>query len=115
MDELYAGANLAVVPSLTEPLSYIVLEAGMRGIPLIVTSSGGPAELVDHKRTGLVCAPGSAPELTEALRRAAQDYETMIEYGGRLRAELVVRNTVDAMADAYIRLYKRIAGHGGVQ
>jgi alpha-maltose-1-phosphate synthase len=50
---LYKVADLALVPSVYEPFGYASIEAMAAGVPVIVSSAGGLAEIVDHEKTGL--------------------------------------------------------------
>lgn len=69
--DAWAGADLALLPSLAESYGLVVVEALARGIPAIV-STGGPAEALgvdaDGNRPGIVVAPGDADALAAALR-----------------------------------------------
>ncbi|WP_223635454.1 glycosyltransferase family 4 protein [Corallococcus sp. EGB] len=65
---LHRIADIAVVPSLYEPFGYTVIEAMASGLPLVVTDSGGPAEIVVPGETGLIVpvkpgAPGGPREV----------------------------------------------------
>jgi len=51
---LYASADMFVFPSLTDTLGQVVLESQASGIPVVVADQGGPKEVVDDGRTGLV-------------------------------------------------------------
>ncbi|GIW74389.1 MAG: hypothetical protein KatS3mg103_0911 [Phycisphaerales bacterium] len=59
--ELYASSDLFVFPSLTDTLGQVVLESQASGVPVVVADQGGPKEVVDDGRTGLVL-PGRSPE-----------------------------------------------------
>jgi len=58
---LYKSADMVCVPSRNEPFGIVVLEAWAAGKPVVVTRSGGPAEIVTHNNDGLVVCdnPGS--------------------------------------------------------
>jgi len=88
---LLASAAAVVVPSRKEAFGMVVLEAWRAGAPLVVTSRGGPAQLVTDGVSGLVadpddtgalsCAigkvvgdPGLADSLAAAGRAAVQEY-----------------------------------------
>jgi glycosyltransferase involved in cell wall biosynthesis len=72
----WAGADLALLPSLVEAYGMVVTEALARGIPAIV-SAGGPAEALglspDGERPGVVVRPGDTAELARQLRRWLSD------------------------------------------
>lgn len=50
---IYKASDVAVVPSVYEPFGYAALEAMAAGTPVIVSATGGLAEIVEHERTGL--------------------------------------------------------------
>jgi len=51
---LYQIADIAVISSVYEPFGYAVIESMAAGVPVIATAAGGPAEIVQHERTGLL-------------------------------------------------------------
>lgn len=54
--EVYLEADIFVFPSIYDTLGQVVLEAQAAGLPVVVRDRGGPAELVEAGRTGLVAA-----------------------------------------------------------
>jgi glycosyltransferase involved in cell wall biosynthesis len=64
-----AAADAFVLPSHTEALPTVVIEAMAAGLPVVATSVGGVPELVDHGVTGIL-VPAHAPErLADAVAR----------------------------------------------
>ena len=64
---LLAAADVVVVPSRYEPFGLVALEAQAAGAPVVVTRTGGLAELVDDGFTGRVIEPGDVDGLAEVL------------------------------------------------
>ena len=59
-DELataYASADLFLFCSQTDTYGQVLLEAQASGLPVVAVAAGGPAELVRHGRSGLLCPP----------------------------------------------------------
>ncbi len=52
-DLLYRVADCAVFPSLYEPFGIVALEAMAAQTPVVVSKTGGLAEVVDHNETGI--------------------------------------------------------------
>ena len=75
-DAAWAGANLALLPSLVESFGMVVTEALARGVPAVV-SAGGPEEALGvtatGERPGIVVSAGDADALGRALRRWLTD------------------------------------------
>ncbi len=63
----YAAADVCAVPSLHETFGLAALEAMACGTPVVASDAGGLRGLVRHGETGLLCRPGDAAALAEAL------------------------------------------------
>jgi len=86
--ELYAEAELAVVPSLYEGFSLPAIEAMACGTPLIATSGGALPEVVGRDgETALVVPPGDSEALAARLRWALgrDDLRATVGAAGRQR------------------------------
>ena len=53
-----------------------LIEAMAAGKPVVAAASGGPMEIVDHGKNGLLFEPGSAVDLAAALMRLLGDTES---------------------------------------
>jgi glycosyltransferase involved in cell wall biosynthesis len=69
----YASADIFVFPSTTDTFGNVIIEAQASGIPVIVSDSGGPKELVRNNENGLITKSHDVDDLTEALRRLIVD------------------------------------------
>ena len=78
-----AGLDVLVCPSDHEPFGMIVLEALAAGTPVIASDSGGPAEILEDGRSGLLFRTGSAEALEQAVLRVLEEPAL----GARLAAE----------------------------
>jgi len=65
----YQQADLFCLPSYSEGLPCVVVEAMACGKPVVATRVGGTAEVVDEQ-SGILVAPGDASALCEALLQA---------------------------------------------
>lgn len=54
LSTIYASSDLFAFPSTTDTLGQVVMEAQCSGLPVLITDQGGPKEVVDDGRTGLV-------------------------------------------------------------
>jgi glycosyltransferase involved in cell wall biosynthesis len=71
--ELMAGATAVLVPSLEEPFGRTVAEAMAIGTPVVATTVGGPAEVIEDGSTGLLAPPGEPDAWSEAISRILRD------------------------------------------
>ena len=68
----YGQADVLVVPSWYEPFGMVVLEGMLYGLPIAAAAVGGPAEILEHERTGLLFPPRDAAALAHALIRLVE-------------------------------------------
>ena len=64
----YAAADVFVCPSLHEPLGNVVLEAWSHRLPVVATTTDGPAEIATDGVNAVLVPPGDAVALAGALR-----------------------------------------------
>jgi glycosyltransferase involved in cell wall biosynthesis len=94
--------RLAVAPSTCqEAFGAVVPEAMRAGAPIIVTRTGGLQEIVEHERTGLLVAPGSAEELAGAMQRLLDDRELSRRLAAAARVESHRYGAAKTAAAAY--------------
>lgn len=53
LSELYAIADIGIMPSFHEQCSYVAIEMMMHGIPIIASTSTGLCEMVENGKTGM--------------------------------------------------------------
>jgi len=70
---ILAGLDVLVCPSDHEPFGMIVLEALAAGTPVVASDSGGPAEILEHGRSGVLFPTGSPAGLADAVLRILGD------------------------------------------
>ncbi len=62
----YASADIFLFCSQTDTFGQVILEAQASGLPVVAVAAGGPAELVAHGRSGVLC-PADADALAGAV------------------------------------------------
>lgn len=95
----YASADCFIFPSETDTLGNVVLEAQAAGIPVVVSSSGGPKDCMQDGATGLVlpdCSPDplactmadlcDAPDTLRAMGHAARAYSQRFTHAASFAA-----------------------------
>ena len=69
----YASAHIFVFPSTTDTFGNVILEAQASGLPVVVSDSGGPKELVEHKANGLITKSHDIEDFARAIRALVTD------------------------------------------
>lgn len=71
-----ALADIVVVASIaTEAQTRLVAQAFLMKKNIVATTTGGLPEMIEHLRTGLLCEPGNAAALSEAIERLLAEPE----------------------------------------
>jgi glycosyltransferase involved in cell wall biosynthesis len=79
--------DVLVNASQTEPFGIVLLEAMALGVPVIASADGGPAEIIEADRSGLLVDSPSVPALVAGLERLLgdSDFRRQLGEGGRAR------------------------------
>ncbi|HET9690257.1 MAG TPA: glycosyltransferase family 4 protein [Acidimicrobiales bacterium] len=107
MVEMYAEAQVAVVPSLYEGFSLPAVEAMACGVPLVTTTGGALPEVVGPDGgAGLLVAPGDPGALAAAIGRVLDDAALAGRLSEAGRARVLDRFTWRACAAATADHYR---------
>ncbi len=68
-----AAADLLVIPSRYEGLSYTMIEALAAGLPIVTFDVSGASELVDHRHSGYIVPQGNEDLLAKRVDRLIED------------------------------------------
>lgn len=68
----YASADLFFMPSTTETLGFVVLEAMSCGTPAVAAAAGGVLDLVSHGENGLLFDPEDPDDAVAKVRRLVE-------------------------------------------
>jgi glycosyltransferase involved in cell wall biosynthesis len=107
--ELMDESALLVLPSRSEGLGRVVLEAWARERPVVATRVGGITELVADGETGLLVPPDDPVALADAVVRLLDDADTARAMGERGRRQVVALDPAGAFESGVARLARWIA------
>jgi glycosyltransferase involved in cell wall biosynthesis len=69
----YASGDAFFLPSRTETLGLVLMEAMAAGCPVVTTRAGGTSDIVQDGVTGHLCDPSDPTSATDAIRRILFD------------------------------------------
>ena len=100
---LYAAADCFILPSRYDPFPNTALEALAMGLPAIVSTRSGAAEIIEPGVNGWVCRPDDIRGLASVM--LAADEAVRGERMGRAARATAERFGIDAMAQRLAELY----------
>ncbi|HVM53643.1 MAG TPA: glycosyltransferase family 4 protein [Acidimicrobiales bacterium] len=107
--ELYAEAELAVVPSLYEGFSLPAVEAMAAGVPLVATTGGAVGEVVGRDgTTAALVPPGDAGALATTILELMGDPDRRAAIGAAGRARVLSSYSWEATAANTVEQYRAL-------
>jgi len=105
---LLSAADVAVMPSLNEALSNVLLESMAAGAPTVATRVGGTPEALIDGQTGLLVPAGEARPLAAAISQLLDDRVLAIRLGHAARQFIHQHLSVERMVRATEQLYAEL-------
>lgn len=86
LSQIYASCDVFVMPSESETLGFVVLEAMASGLPVVGVAAGGVVDLISHNRTGYLTPPNEKmQEFSYYISKLAQNTELRKTIGAEAR------------------------------
>lgn len=105
VSDVLRAHDVFVLPSRSEAFPNAVLEAMATALPIVATRVGGVPELIEHGKSGLLVAPGSAADLAAAIVDLALGPLYTRALGQRARADAEAHYSFDLMVRRFEQLY----------
>ncbi|WP_163859742.1 1,4-alpha-glucan branching protein domain-containing protein [Paenibacillus elgii] len=103
---LYRAADVCVIPSLYEPFGIVALEAMKHGCPVVLSDTGGLAELVEHGVDGYKALPGHVESLAWHVGDLLRQPELGRSMAERARLKLERHYALERIASAVAEQYE---------
>lgn len=93
----YRRADIFVLPSLSEGLPNVLMEAMASGLPVVATDVGGNKELIQENKGGYLVDPKNSTELSKAIKRLVENPEMRKKMGRFNRDHAIKYDTQNIM------------------
>lgn len=103
---LLSNFDIFVIPSRSEAMPYVLLEAGLAGLPIIATSVGGIPEVIESGTSGILVPPEDAEILFSSLVLLAENENLRKRLGIELRKEVGEKFSFKKMIRDTLRIYE---------
>jgi glycosyltransferase involved in cell wall biosynthesis len=108
LDRFLPHFDLLVLPSYTEGMPNVVLEAFAAGVPVVATAVGGTPEVVEDGVNGYLVPPGDADTMATRIGEALENAEHLPELGRNGRLCIQERFGFAAQVEFYQDLFAQL-------
>jgi len=108
LDHLFPGFDLLALPSFTEGLPNVVLEAFSAGVPVVASAVGGTPEVVIDGENGYLVPPDDPSALATRICETLSNEDHRLAMGGRGRERVRSQFTFEAQSLEYQRLFHEL-------
>lgn len=102
---LLATFDAYALTSRSEGFSLATVEAMASGLPVVATRCGGPEQIIEDRRTGVLVENGSPEAVANALEELRADPDLRAALGSAAREAARVRFTIESSIRCYEQLY----------
>lgn len=107
--EVYASADICVLPSRTETCGLVALEAMASGLAVVAADAGGFRESITHGRTGVLVAPDDATGFAAEILSLVIAPQRRAEIASAARVAAVARDVAPENLEL-LKQYAAVAG-----
>jgi glycosyltransferase involved in cell wall biosynthesis len=108
LDRYIPWFDVMTLPSFTEGLPNVVLEACAAGVPVVATAVGGTPEVIEDGDNGYLTSPGDPHSLASCLLAALESEDARRGMGQRGQQRVREEFTFEAQARLYRRLFAEL-------
>lgn len=111
----YAASDVVVVPATLPHQARPVFEAGICGLPVVVSDFAETKEIVTHGINGLVFTPRDPRALASQLDALASDDELTTQLGVRNREVTTIQHAMSLNQEVILRFIEQLLGEDTAQ
>lgn len=104
--EILRAVDVLLVPSWEEPFGRTIIEAMAMGVPVVATEVGGPSEIVDAGRNGLLLPPRAPERWAASIASLIGDPVMRAGMSGKARQRVAAQFGVEAHVERVLAVYE---------
>ena len=101
----YSSANLFILPSKSEGLGRVVIEAQATACPVLVSSETGIVDLIIESETGYIFDNNNQEDLKEKIQNIIENYDVAIQTGLNSRDFVKNNQSIENFEFGYRKLF----------
>ncbi len=103
--KLLAAFNIFLSSSLTEAFGYVLLEAGLAGLPVVATKVGGTPEIIENMKSGILVEPKNPEAIAEAIKFMIDNPEKRKGFSKNLKEKIEKDFRLETMIEKTLEIY----------
>jgi glycosyltransferase involved in cell wall biosynthesis len=103
--ELLKAFDIFTLTSIKEGLPYVLLEAGLAGLPTVATHTGGIPEIIENRKSGRLVQTKNSHAIENAISDMINFKKDATQYGNTLKEKVEQDFTLEQMTAETINLY----------
>lgn len=104
--ELLYAFDIFALTSTKEGLPYVLLEAGLAGLPVVATKIGGIPDIIENKKLGRLARVKNIYDIENAISDLVDFKKDAIKYGENLKEKVEKDFTIEQMIAETIKTYE---------
>jgi glycosyltransferase involved in cell wall biosynthesis len=97
--------DVFTLTSITEALPYVILEAGLAGLPIIASAVGGIPEIITDMENGVLIRPKEPEEIKKAIDFLLEKPEKMTSFSEKIQTKILLNFSKEKMIKTTQALY----------
>lgn len=102
------GCDIFLLPSRNEAFPYVILEAGIVGLPTIATSVGGIPEVIHDMKNGILVHKEKSKEIVNAITYLNDNENKRIEFARALKNNVSNNFSLEKMLQETTTVYSKL-------
>ena len=100
--------DVFILPSTTEALGLVLLEAGHAGLPVVASNIGGIPEIIEDGKTGILVQPRDSRGLADAIKKIFDSHTMRMSLGTTLNKKIVDDFSLEKALSKTLSLYEKM-------
>lgn len=110
IEKVYNALDILTLTSASEALSISLIEGMSLRVPVISTDSGGPTEIIENGKNGLIVPNHDEEALADAIMQLIENPVLREKFANEGQTVAKEKFTSDKMAQSIKQIYKKLAG-----
>ena len=108
LDEYYQMSDIFVLPSYSEGLPNVLLEAAMCGLAVVASDIGGNRDVISSSKLGILYPVGNVMKLSEAIQELLNNSKIRIDFSNSIYEMALKKFSLTLVSEQYQELYFKL-------